>query len=264
MSFENKIVWITGASSGIGEACAYKFMKQGARVILSSNNEKELKEVLNKCLEIHSECFVYPIELSNQNSIITTVEQVIKQFGHIDIMFNNGGISQRALAIDTDLDLDRKIMEINYFGGITLTKQLLPHMIKYGSGHIVVNSSISGLFGFPLRSAYSAAKHAIHGFYESLRIELLEHNIACTIVCPGRVQTNISLHALTKEGKAYGKMDDGQKNGISVDKAARKIISAIRKKKVMALIGGKELLMVYLKRFFPRLFYRLIVKVKST
>ena len=260
-SFEGKLIWITGASSGIGEALAYEWSKQGARLILSARREKELERVKEACA--HSDrCTIVPLDLSKQHDIEATAERLLEQFGCIDILVNNGGISQRSLAIETDVSVDRRIMEVDYFSGVILSKKLLPAMISKGSGHIVAISSIVGKFGFPLRSAYSAAKHAMHGFYESVWAELHTQGICVTVVCPGRILTNVSLNALTKDGSPHGVMDHGQENGITAETCARKIIKAVRKNKKEIYIGKKDLLMIYFKRYIPWLYYKLVSKVK--
>jgi len=155
-------------------------------------------------------------------------------------------------------------MEINYFANIALTKSVLPQMIKNGGGHIAVTSSLSGLFGFPLRSAYCASKHALHGFYETLRIEHLKDNIKVTIACPDRVRTNISVNAIDSTGKAHGRMDERQDKGITADQCAHEIIRAVKKDKIVVLIGGFERVSVYLKRYIPSLFYKMILKASIT
>ncbi len=264
MILSDKVVWITGASSGIGEATAYELAKKNVNLIISSNQKKELEEVKNKCEKIGTKCYSIPFDLLETNKIPEIVTKAYNCFGKIDILFNNGGISQRSLVINTPIEIDRKIMEINYFGGILLTKNLLPLMIKNGGGQLVVTTSISGKFGFPLRSAYCASKHALYGFYETIRAELKNKNIFVTFICPGRVKTNISLNAIDKDGKPYGKMDDGQHFGLPVNKAAKQIVSAIVKNKKEKLVGGKELIMVYLKKYLPWLFYKIVTKIKPT
>ncbi|HAN19404.1 MAG: short-chain dehydrogenase [Bacteroidetes bacterium GWC2_33_15] len=264
MFFKNKIVWITGASSGIGEALVYEFAKQKAIIVISSNQEKELLRVKENVFKTGAECFIQYLDVTDIEKISKTASEIINQFGRIDVLINNAGISQRSLVVDTQLEIDRKIMEINYFGSIAITKAVLPQMIKQKYGYIAVTSSISGKFGFPLRSAYSAAKHALHGFYETLRAEVYQHNIKVLIAFPGRVQTNISLHALTKDGTAHGKMDDGQALGISAEKCAIQYLRAIEKDKKEVLIGSSELLMVYIHKFLPKLFYKLARKIKPT
>lgn len=198
--FKGKTIWITGASAGIGEAIAIEFAVYGAKLILSSRRKEELERVAEICRKSGSECFVYPFDLSISSEIQEVADKILNKFGKVDILVNNGGISQRSLIIETPMEVIRRIMEVDFFGGVILTKKVLPAMITNQYGHIIVISSVSGIFGFPLRSAYSAAKHAIHGFYETLWAELHENGINVTIVCPGRISTNISLSALT--GKA--------------------------------------------------------------
>ena len=257
----DKVIWITGASSGIGEALAYEWSKLGARVILSARRESELERVKAACA--HSDrCTIAPLDLSRQEDIEATADRMLQQFGAIDILVNNGGISQRSLVIETDVAVDRRIMEVDYFSGVVLTKKLLPAMVAKGGGHIVAISSIVGMFGFPLRSAYSAAKHAMHGFYETVWAELHTQGIRVTVVCPGRILTDVSLHALTKDGTPHGEMDHGQANGITAETCARKIIRAVRKNKREVYIGQKDLLMIYFKRYIPWVYYRLVSRVQ--
>jgi dehydrogenase/reductase SDR family member 7B len=264
MEFKDKIVWITGASSGIGEALAYAFVKENARIIISSNQPEELEAVKQKCQAMGADVMSVCFDLISPESIKQAADLVLQKYGKVDILINNGGISQRSFIRETPMDIDRKLMEINYFSGIYLTKLLLPSMINQKQGHIAVTSSIVGKFGFPLRSAYSASKHAIQGFYETLRFEEKENNIKVTVIIPGRVRTNISINAVTKNGQAYGKMDDGQNDGITPEKSAKIIIRAIKRNKREVLVGSKELLMVHFRRFIPALFYRLASKQKHT
>jgi short-subunit dehydrogenase len=259
--FEEKIIWITGASSGIGEALAYEWSKLGARLILSARRTSELERVKARCA-YSDRCTVVPLDLSKQEDIEKTADHMLQQFGAIDMLVNNGGVSQRSLTIETDIAVDRRIMEVDYFSGVILTKKLLPAMVAKNAGHIVVISSIVGIFGFPLRSAYSAAKHAIHGFYETLWAELHTQGICVTVVCPGRIYTNVSLHALSKDGTAHGRMDHGQSGGISAEICAQKVIRAIRKNKKEVYIGKKDLLMIYFKRYIPWLYYKLVSTVQ--
>jgi short-subunit dehydrogenase len=259
--FNGKVVWITGASSGIGEALAYECSKLGAHVILSARRESELERVKAACLH-SNRCTIATLDLSHQEDIELMADRMLQQFGTIDVLVNNGGISQRSLAIETDMSVDRRIMEVDYFSGVALTKKLLPAMVANGNGHIIAISSIVGMFGFPLRSAYSAAKHALHGFYESVWAELNMQGIRVTVVCPGRILTDVSLHALTKDGRPHGKMDHGQANGITAEACAQKIIRAVRKNKKEVYIGRKDLLLIYFKRYIPWLYYLLVSKVQ--
>lgn len=260
--FKNKTVWVTGASSGIGEAVALAFAHQGAGLILSARRRGELERVQADCLAAGSPfCHIVLLDLASPSSI-EDAAHVVLALGPVDILFNNGGISQRSLTIETPIENDRRIMEVNYFGNIALTKAVLPSMIARGTGRIVVSSSITGKFGFPLRSAYSASKHALHGFYESLQTELGRSGVGVTIIVPGRVVTNISYHALEKDGSAHGQMDPGQATGISAERCASQILKAIRRGRRETLIGGTETLMVYIRKFCPALFFWIAQRVK--
>jgi short-subunit dehydrogenase len=262
--FDKKIVWITGASSGIGEALVYAFIKKGAIVIASSNEPAELERVMNSCDGKSEQIICVPFDLSDTSGIDDLVAEQIKRRGQIDYLLNIGGISQRATITETPMWLDRKIMEINYFGTIALTKAVLPYMIKQQSGYILATSSISGRFGFPLRSAYSASKQALHGFFETLLIENKKNNIRSSVIIPGRVRTKISFRALNGDGKEHGKMDDGLAKGISPEKAAKIIIRGIERNKREILVGGSELFILFIRRYMPFLFFRIADKIKST
>jgi len=262
--FNNKTVWITGASSGIGEACAYLFAKEKANLILTATRIDALTVTQNKCIEFGAKCSILPYDLSDLDGIPVLVEEAIKCFGGIDVLFNNAGISQRGLSGETTFEVERKIMDVNFFAPVLITKLLLPGMLIKKNGTIAVTSSIAGKFGFPLRSSYSASKHALYGYFETLQAEYYNNNIRVVMICPGRVNTNISMNALEKDGKQHGILDKGQAGGISPDKAAKKIVNAIYHQKPEILVGGKELLMVYIKRFLPFLSRMLVRKIKTT
>ena len=264
MTFRNKICWVTGASSGIGEALAYELAKEGAQLIISSNQAEELSRVKENCLRQTSFCEAIPFDLSNSLEVEQIAKYVVARFGPIFLLINNGGISQRSLAHETSVELDRKILEIDFFSYIIITKAVMPGMIDAKEGFIAATSSISGKFGFPQRSAYAAAKHAIQGYFETLRLELKPFNVSVTIAYPGRVRTNISVNAVEKNGNPHGKMDPGQATGISAEDCAKKYIRAIKNRKPEILIGGKELLMVHIKRLFPRFFFRIVGRIDPT
>ncbi len=261
--FENKVVWITGASSGIGEALAYAFSAEGARLVLSARTVEKLEKVKQSCA-FPDRIRVLPIDLSQSEGFEAKVLEVISHFGRIDYLINNGGISQRSEAWETPEAVERRIMEVNFFGNTALTKAVLPAMQRQRSGHIVVMSSIAGKFGFFLRSSYSASKHALHGYYESLRLEEEKNGIAVTLICPGKISTAISVHALDKEGKGTGVMDPAQADGMPAAECAAQILKAVRRKKEEVLIGRKEVMAVTIKRFFPALFRRIIRRQPAT
>ena len=261
--FSSKTIWIVGASSGIGKELAIQLSEFGANLILSGRNIKELNEVSSQ-LKSNSNNFVLPLDLEKHETFDSKVESILEQYSSIDILFNNGGISQRSEAYDTTLEVERRIMEINYFGNIALTKALLPQLRKQKSGQLIITSSIAGKFGFYLRSSYSASKHALHGYYESLRLEELKNNIKVTLICPGKINTDISKNALTGKGSTHNIMDHNQSTGMSVEDCVHKILVATKNQKKEVYIGNKEVLVVYIKRYFPLLFWRIIKNQKAT
>lgn len=202
------------------------------------------------------------MDLGNAGSMPQLVDSVLRQAGGIDLLVNCAGISQRSTALETELEVDRRIMDVNFLGTVALTKAVLPSMVSAGRGQIAVVSSIVGLFGFPLRSAYAASKHALQGFFETLSIELRTHGIDVTIVSPGRIKTEISLHALTGKGEAYGKRSPGQEGGLSADRCARTILKGLKRNKREVHVGGYELIMLWLHKWVPPLFFYIARKVQ--
>lgn len=257
MKFEQQVVWITGASAGIGEAMAYAFARAGAQLILSARRLAELERVKQN-LPAETNVLILPLDLEKPEIFPDLVQQAITRFGRLDIVVHNGGISQRAYVKDAPLALDQKIMNINYFGAVALTKAVLPSMLAQQSGHLVVISSLVGKFGSPLRSAYAASKHALHGFFDSLRAEVWRDHIRVTLVCPGYIRTQISYNALNERGLKYNRLDENQARGMAPDKCAALILRAVANNKQEVVIGGKEIIGVYLKRFFPGLLRRII------
>jgi short-subunit dehydrogenase len=243
---------------------ALVFSKHGANLILSARNEQNLNQVKELC-DQSEKVEVLPLDLSDYSSFSEKVKSALNFFNGIDILINNGGISQRSLAIETELKVDQRIFEINYFGTIALTKALLPHFVDKKSGQIVVISSVTGKIGTPLRSSYAASKHALHGFFDSLRSEVYDDNIAITLVCPGFVNTDVSKNALIADGSKQNTKDKATANGLDPDVFARKVIKAIAKRKQEVVIGGaKEVLATYVKRFFPKLLSNLIRRADVT
>ncbi len=263
IDWHQRTVWITGASSGIGAALAASLAQKGARLILSARNMEGLKATAKQC-RMAREVWLIPFDQANFDEHPGLVEEVVSMSGGVDVMIHNAGISQRSLAKDTRFEVDKRIIEVDLLGPISLTKAILPHFLERGSGHFVVVSSLVGKFESPLRSAYSAAKHGLHGFFDSLRAELHDQGIRVTILCPGFVQTNVSINALTGDGSPQGQMDEATRKGLTPEAFAEKAIRAIEKEKAEACIGGTEALAVYLKRFFPGLFRRMIRRAKVT
>ncbi len=257
--FKDKVIWITGASSGIGEALALELAKGEARLIISARREDELKRVaaLTKLPDL--DLMILPFDLNDTSKATALTANIINKFGRIDILVNNGGMSQRSEMEKTSIEIDRELMEVNYFSAVNLTRAVLPYMKRQKSGNIIVISSVAGKFGFYLRSGYSAAKHALHGFFDSFRLETEKDGIKTLIVCPGKINTNISLNAVTDKGK-HGKMDVSHANAMSAGECANIILKAIQNNQEEILIGGKELTAVKIKRFFPKWFGKIIRK----
>lgn len=264
MSFNNKIAWITGASSGIGKAIAHALHDEGAKLILSSRRKETLQEVKQNCSGDTSNIHVLPLDLSKPDSLKEKASQALDIYGKVDFLFNNGGVSQRSLAVDTSMEVTRRVMEINFFGSVILTKAVLPSMIEHQTGHIIVTSSVMGKFGTHLRSSYAASKHALHGYFDSLRHEVYDDNINISLVCPGFIKTNVTKNALEGDGSKHNKMGKGQSEGMSAEEFAKKLLPKISKQKEEIYIGGKEIWAVYLKRLFPRLLNRVLRKAEVT
>ncbi len=261
---EKSVIWLTGASSGIGEALTYELNTFNAKMIISARRLEELERVKSNC-KYPENVEILKVDLSDNKNLVKDSEKAIKLFGHIDILINNGGVSQREKAILTDLEVDRKLMEVNYFGAISLSKAILPHQIERGSGHHLIISSAVGIVSTPFRSSYAASKHALHGFYDALRAEHHSDGIKVTIACPGFIHTNISINALKGDGSKQNTMDEGQANGMSAETCAKKIVDAMIKEKEEIYIGGfREVAGIYIKRYFPKLFSRIIRKAVTT
>ncbi|MCC6725981.1 MAG: SDR family oxidoreductase [Saprospiraceae bacterium] len=260
--FTNKTVWITGASSGIGEALAHAFAAAGARLILSARNIAELQRVADECGR--KDTIIHPLDLGNHDSLPGVVQDVLAKAGQVDILVNNGGISQRSLAKDTSFEVDKKLINVNLLGTICLTKAILPHFLQRKTGHFIVITSLTGKFGTPLRSSYAAAKHGLHGFFDSLRAEVWRENVQVTLVCPGFISTHVSMNALTGDGSPQGSMDNATRAGKSPALLAKAILSAVEKGKYEIAFGGSELMGLYVKRFFPRIFTNMLKTAKVT
>ncbi len=264
MNLRNKTVWITGASSGIGEAIALELASRENNLILSARREKELLRVKKACEERGGKAEVLCLDLLNLDDPAILCEKAIQKFGGLDVLINNGGISQRSKAFETPMENHQKIMQINYFSAVALSTEALKHFKRQGSGQLVGISSIVGFFGFKMRCAYSASKHALKGFLESVRLEEHKNGIEVSVVYPGTIRTNISESALEKDGARHGVEDERHTGGMSPEKCAKIIVRGMQRNKPEILVGKKELLMVYFKRYFPWLFYRIAVNIKAT
>ncbi|MEP3167446.1 MAG: SDR family oxidoreductase, partial [Marinobacter sp.] len=203
-------VWITGASSGIGEALALKYAQDGACLVLSARREDELERVAARCRGAglaSDQVLVLPLDVTDWESLAGKVQKVLDTFGGVDLLVNNAGVSQRSLCKDTDMSVYQKLMDVDVMGQIALTKAVLPHMLERGAGHLAVTSSVAGKVGAPMRTGYCAAKHAVMGFFDALRAEVEGQGVSVSTITPGFIRTDIARNALSGDGSAYGKED---------------------------------------------------------
>ncbi|SOE22194.1 Short-chain dehydrogenase [Spirosomataceae bacterium TFI 002] len=256
---KDKVVWITGASAGIGKATAEQMALKGARLVLSARRKDKLEELKSSLALSEEDVLVLPMDMKDLSSFESAYDTVKRKFGKVDILFNNAGISQRGSVIESTDQVYHELMDVNYWAPVKLTKIVLSDMIAAKSGHFMVTSSLSGKFGSPMRSGYCASKHALHGFYDSLRTEVFKYNIKVTIICPGYINTDISKNALAPDGQKHGKMDTNQEQGLSVQKCASQIVKAVEKNKTEVYMGGKEVFGVYLKRFLPSVLEKILI-----
>ncbi len=265
MNLKGKTVWITGASSGIGRALSLEAARLGANLVLSARNTAELKKLQAEAKLTAATSLIIPLDLKKYKQFGKAVAAVTKKFGAVDILINNGGISQRSLGHETKIEVYEEIMAVNFFGNIALTLAVLPAMRARKSGTIATISSVAGKIGTPLRTGYSASKFANNGFYDALRAENYKENIQVTIVMPGFVKTNVSRNALTAEGKKQGKSDGAIEAGISAEECARRAWSAILAgKNEIYIAGRRERFAMFLQKFFPGLLAKMIRKAKVT
>ncbi|WP_026809280.1 SDR family oxidoreductase [Arenibacter latericius] len=256
---KNKIIWITGASSGLGKALTLVLSKKDHKLIISSRNKDQLNKVKSSCSNPEN-IEVLPLDLEDISSMSIKVDKAMLIYGSIDILINNAGISQRSLIINTEMSVYKQLMDINYMGTIALTKALLPHFVRQRQGQFVTVTSLMGKFSSPYRSGYCGAKHALHGFFDALRMEHAKDNISVTMICPGFVNTDIARNALTSTGTPQKENDKATQNGMSPEIFAKKMMRAIKNKKFEAYIGKREVMGIYVKRFFPKLLHRMVLR----
>ena len=258
--YSEKTIWITGASSGIGEALAVAFAREGAQLVLSARRGKELERVQKRCEQEGTgkvEHLVLPLDVTDHDAAGPAAERVKSRFGHIDALINNAGISQRSLCIDTEMAVYRRIMEVDVLGQINLTQAVLPMMLEQGSGQIAITSSVAGKVGVPYRTGYCAAKFAVIGFNDALRAEVANQGISVHTIVPGYVQTNISMHALKGDNSEFGKVDKVIAGGMDVDRCAAVILKGLKKGKPEIPVGeGFEMHALWIKRFFPGIVFK--------
>jgi len=257
----DRTIWITGASSGIGEALAVRFAQEGARLVLSARRESELERVAERCRDKGlgaDQVLVLSLDVTDWDALPGAVQTVLNQFGHIDLLINNAGVSQRSLCVDTDMSVYRQLMEVDVMGQIALTKAVLPHMLEHGAGHIAVTASVAGKVGAPLRTGYCAAKHAVMGFFDALRAEVENQGVHVSTIVPGFIRTDIARNALSGDGQAFGQEDEDIAGGMDVNECAEVVVKGLNAKKREIPVGkGKEMAALWVKRVAPEALFRL-------
>lgn len=264
-STSKPVVWITGASSGIGKAFAKKYALHGSDLILSSRRKEELEKVKDELIEIspRSEILILSLDLAKEEELADKAQEAWDWKKRIDVLLNNGGISQRSLFLESEMSTLRTLMEVNFFGSLALTRYVLPKMVEQGSGHVLVTSSVAGKFGTKFRSGYAASKHAIQGAFDSIRQEMYEYNIAVTLICPGPIKTAITQNSLTGDGKAFGKMGDLHTQAMDADEMVQKIWKkVVARKEEIVVSGFKERFALLLKRIAPSLLNKILQRTK--
>ena len=259
--YQSKTVWITGASSGIGKALTKAFSQAGANLIISSRNSSKLEEVKKECQQ-PEKVHMLPLDLKENSLAGEWADQAWNLNGKVDILINNGGIGQFGSVLDTDLNIERRIFEVNYFGAVALTKAILPKMIKQGGGRIIGIGSIAGKFGQAKLAAYSASKAALILYYESLKEELIDTAVKVQIVSPGFINTNVTLNSLDSSGQPLNRNSPAQEHGMTTTSFAKRFLKVPKSNKFHTYIGKKELLAVPFHAMAPRLFYKLLRKSK--
>lgn len=262
-SFKGKTVWITGASSGFGEALAKAFSEQGAKLILSARRVEALNQIKT---EIGENAYVLPLDQEKPEEFKAKTQEALQAFGTIDILINNGGIAQRSMALQTTLAIERRIFEVDFFSYVELTRCLLPHFIEKKSGQIVVVSGALARIHLPGRTAYCGAKAALHGYFGSLRNEVGRYGVDITLLVPGAMATPLVQHALTATGEATGATGGATGTGFPVAEAAHQALEAIDQKRYEVFIGKKDktAFMMCLARHFPTFFTGKLLRQSST
>lgn len=260
--FADAVVWITGASSGIGAALAREMGRRGARLVLSARRESQLQTVRAQCVDAgvaEAAILVLPLDVEQHDHMPAAVAQVLEHFGRIDLLINNAGLSQRSLCIDTDLAVYKKLIDVDLLGQIALTKAVLPTMVAQGSGTLAVTSSVAGKVGAPLRTGYSAVKHGVMGFFDALRVETAHLGLNVTTIVPGSIRTAVAHNALAGDGSAFNQADEAIEGGMDVDDCARVIADGFANGVEEIAVGeGPEMQLLDMKRQDPTATFRLL------
>jgi dehydrogenase/reductase SDR family protein 7B len=257
--FNDQVVWITGASSGIGEAMAKDFVARGAKVILTARRADRLQQVADALNVISAgSAKILPADLSNLEVLPELTARALKCFGHIDVLLNNAGVSQRSQVIDTPFAIEHLMIKLDLLSPIALTKAILPHFLVRKSGRILVTSSLMGDLEVPGSATYSCVKHGLNGYFYSMAFEVAALGILVQVIQPGFVKTEVSEKSFTSDGSLYGKMDSTQARAMSAEQFSKRVFPKIERGDTSIYISGPEGYAIYLKRFSPPL-YRLII-----
>lgn len=263
--FRDRVVWITGASSGIGEALALAFAPEGAKLVLSARREGELERVRSACAAqgaAEEDVLVLPLDVTDWDAMPAAHERVLQSFGRVDLLINNAGVSQRSFCVDTDMSVYRRLFDVDVLGQIALTKTVLPRMYERRSGHVAIMASVAGKIGVGQRTGYCAAKHAVMGFFDALRAEAVHHGVRVTTITPGFIRTDVSVNALDAHGQPFGRTDADIENGMEVGKCARAILAGLRKGSPEIAVGeGPEMKALWLKRLVPKLVFSKVAEM---
>ncbi|XP_069566217.1 dehydrogenase/reductase SDR family member 7B isoform X1 [Brachyistius frenatus] len=260
------VVVITGASSGLGKECARVFHAAGARLVLCGRDAARLQQVVQELTASSANVQVqtFPpntviFDLADTATVDKAAEEILRCCGHVDVLINNAGISYRGNILETNISVQRDVMEINYFGPVALTQALLPSMVRRRSGHIVVISSVQGKIAIPYRSAYAASKHATQAYFDCLRAEMERYGVPVTVISPGYIRTNLSVNAVTGDGSKYGVLDKTTALGRDPGDVARAVLAAVRQRsKDVVLAGPLPTVAIYLRTLWPALFFKLM------
>jgi len=249
MGLKGKVVIVTGASSGIGEALSRRLMSEGARVVMAARNEEKMIAIASEYPA--AEVQVVKADVSKREDCAKIIQETIGRFGEIDVLINNAGMSMRAIFEDLDLAVIEKLMNVNFWGTVFCTREAIPYLLQ-SKGSVVGVSSIAGFQGLPARTGYSSSKFAMHGFLNTLRVETLNQGLHVMIACPGFTESNIRNTALTADGSPQGSTPLDEKNLMSADDVAVKIIRGIEKRKRTLIMTMQGKLVVLLSKFFPK------------
>ena len=248
--FKDKVVIVTCASSGIGEATAREFARNGSRVVLAARSEQKLSEIVKEINAGNGDAIFVTTDVSSDTVCRNLINKTVEKFGTIDILVNNAGLSMRATFIDTDLKVLHRLMDVNFWGTVYCTKYALPYLIRQ-KGSLVGVSSVAGFHGLPGRTGYSASKFAIHGFLETIRIENLKNGLHVMIIAPGFTTTAIRNHALLGDGSEQGESPRNEHKLMSPEYVAKWVLKGIRKKKRNKLLTWDGRLTALFQRIIP-------------